>query len=391
MGLKPVTDGTEPHVLVIGVAVRALAVSAARAGYRVTAVDAFGDLDLRRAATVIPLRPEQGAEYSPLSAVRAARGVLAELIAYTSNFENYPKAVASLARHRSLLGNPPTVLTQVRNPLELMRVLRHRGLTSPATRATPPVARRARGSWLLKPRRSGGGHGTRIWHRSEPVPRTHYLQERIAGTPGSIAFVADGRRAVTLGLTRQLVGDERFGAHGFRYCGSLFGDPSGLFERGEELLAPAAALATTLTTEFGLVGLNGIDFILRDGVPYPIEVNPRYSASMELIERAHGLSIFETHVRACRGILPWAPAPKSSVEGKAVVFARRDVTVGDTRHWIDHPSFADVPHPGERIRRGHPICTVFAKASDAEHCHRLLLKRAATVYRAAGPAKRGAA
>jgi predicted ATP-grasp superfamily ATP-dependent carboligase len=377
--------------LIAGVAVRALAASAARAGYRVTAVDAFGDLDLRRVATVIPLREEDGAEYSPLSAVRAARAVPAELIAYTSNFENYPTAVAKLARHGHLLGNPPTVLTRVRNPFELMRALRRRGFATPGTRATPSPARHAPGSWLLKPRRSGGGHGTRVWRRGESVPRTHYLQERIGGTSGSIVFAADGRRAVTLGLTRQLVGDARLGAHGFRYCGSLLGSPGGLFRRADALLETARALATALTAEFGLVGLNGIDFVMRDGVAYPIEVNPRYSASMELIERAHGLSMFEAHVQACSETLPPEPPLNAEVDGKAIVFARRDVTLGDTRGWIDHGSFADVPHPGERIRRGHPICTVFAKASDAETCHRLLLRRAAAVYRAAGSVKRGAA
>jgi predicted ATP-grasp superfamily ATP-dependent carboligase len=357
----------------------------------VTAVDAFGDLDLRSVAAVIPLRAEHGAEYGPFAAVRAARPVAAELVAYTSNFENYPAAVAKLAEHRKLLGNPPTVLTRVRNPFELMRVLRRRGFTTPVTRTTPPAARQAPGSWLLKPRRSGGGHGTRVWHQGESVPRTHYLQERIAGIPGSIVFAADGRRAVTLGLTRQLVGDARLGTHGFRYCGSLLGNHGGLFRRADGLLETARSLATALTAEFGLLGLNGIDFVVRDGVPYPIEVNPRYSASMELIERAHGLSMFDAHVRACGGTLATPPAPDTEVQGKAIVFSRRDVTLGDTQRWIDHAFFADVPHPGERIRRGHPICTVFAKASDAESCHRLLMRRAGSVYRAAGPVKRGAA
>jgi predicted ATP-grasp superfamily ATP-dependent carboligase len=359
----------------------------------VTAVDAFGDLDLRRVATVIPLR-EQGNGFSPLSAVGLARAVRAELVAYTSNFENYPIAVAKLAVHRHLLGNPPAVLTRVRNPFELRRVLRRQRFTSPATRATAPKAQQAPGSWLLKPRRSGGGHGTRIWRRGEPVSSTHYLQERIRGTPGSIVFAADGRKAVTLGLTRQLVGDARLGVEGFRYCGNLLGSPGALFRRAEGLLETARALATALTAEFGLAGLNGIDFVVRDGVLYPIEVNPRYSGSMELIERAHGLSLFEAHVRACRGTLTMAPplhAEVEGVEGKAIVFARRDVILGDTRSWIDHGFFADVPHPGEPIRRGHPICTVFAKAGDAKSCYRLLMRQAAWVYRAARSVKGGAA
>ena len=187
-----------------------------------------------------------------------------------------------------------------------------------------------------------------------------------------------------------MVGDARLGAHGFRYCGSLLGNPLGL-RLGEGLLETAQALATELTAKFGLLGLNGIDFVARDGLPYPIEVNPRYSASMELVERSCGLSMFEAHVGACRGTLPPAPAPAAEVEGKAIVFARRDVILGDTLHWVDHPAFADVPHPGEHIRRGHPICTVFARGSDEGRCHKLLMKRAAIVYRTAGSVKRGAA
>lgn len=385
------TEARHKHVLIAGVAVRALAVSAAGGGYRVTAVDPFGDLDLRRVATVIPLGAEHGTGFSPLSAVRAARTVRAELVAYTSNFENYPKAVARLADGRHLLGNPPGVLTRVRNPFALMRALRRGGFVTPGTRATAPVTRDAPGSWLLKPRRSGGGHGTRVWLRGEPVPATHYLQERIAGVPGSVVFAADGRRAVALGLSRQLVGDGRLGAHGFRYCGSLVGNAGALFARGAEILEAAHAVVSGLTAEFGLLGLNGMDFIARGGVLYPIEINPRYSASMELVERAHGIPMFETHLQACTGTLPTAPRPSARIEGKAIVFARHDVTLGDTRRWIDRTSIADIPHSGERIHRGHPICTVFAKGSSREICRTLLLRRAASVYRVAGTLRRGAA
>ena len=379
------------HVLVAGVTTRALAVSAASAGYRVTAVDAFGDLDLRQVAKVIPLRSDHPAGFSPLAAATAARAVPADLVAYTSNYENHPEAVALLAHGRRLLGNSPETLVRVRDPIGLMRVLRNRGFATPKTRATATVFRRETGSWLLKPRRSGGGHGTTVWH-GQAVPRTGYLQERIAGTAGSIVFAADGQRAVPLGLSRQLVADGRFGAHGFRYCGSLLGSPrAALFPREEELLATATELAAAVTEEFGLVGLNGLDFIARNGVPYPIEVNPRYSASMELLERAANVSIFDIHARACGGVLPNTVGSVRGVEGKAILFARRDLTLGDTRRWVENRALADIPHSGEQIRRGHPICTVFAKGKDAITCHRLLVRRAAAVYRQAEQRRKGAA
>jgi uncharacterized protein len=375
--------------VIAGVATRALAVSAARAGYRVTAVDAFGDVDLRAVAEVVSLRRKGGTGFSARAAALAARGVRADLAGYTSNFENHPEAVALLARGRHLLGNRPSVLEQIRNPLILMRALRHRGFAVPLVRSSPPSSPSPQG-WLLKPRRSGGGHGITIW-RGHPVPRSWYLQERIAGVAGSITFVADGHRAVPLGISRQLIGEEAFGSQGFRYCGSLLsGSGRALFDRGEQVVERARDLAGALAEEFGLVGLNGLDFIARDGVPYPIEVNPRYSASMELIERASGISLFEAHAESCAGTLLEPPALAASIHGKAVVFARRAVTVGDTAGWAAQ-GIADIPHPGERIGRGHPICTVFAEGVDLTHCRRTLERRAAPIYRGVEESVRGAA
>lgn len=378
------------RVVIAGVSTRALSVSAAHAGYEVMAIDAFGDLDLCAVARVKALRRDGRAEFSPMAAAGVAEGISRSMVAYTSNFENYPTAVGHLAKHHRLLGNSPSVLCQVRDPFAVMRLLRREDFVTPTSRATaPPFPTHA--AWLLKPRRSGGGHGTLRWRHGMSVPRTHYLQERIAGRPGSIAFAADGRGAMPLGVSRQIVGDPAFGATGFRYCGSLYGAVTALFPRAKELLDTAVRLAAVLTEDVGLVGLNGIDFIARRGVPYPIEVNPRYSASMELIERAHGLSMFQTHAEACQGRLPTSPPPPAAVEGKAIVFARYDVTLGSTRPWLQHEAIADVPHSGEQIRRGHPICTVFARAGNAAACYKLLTRRAAEVYRLGVLTRRSAA
>jgi predicted ATP-grasp superfamily ATP-dependent carboligase len=199
--------------------------------------------------------------------------------------------------------------------------------------------------------------------------------------PGSIAFLADGRNAVPIGMSRQLVGERAFGSHGFRYCGSLLaGKDRPLFDHDDDVASIARALAAAVTEEFGLVGLNGLDFVARNGVPYPIEVNPRYSASMELVERSGGASLFSLHERACAGILPNACVAPRMVAGKAVVFARRAVTIGESP-WTAL-AMADVPHPGERIARGRPICTVFAEGRNADECRESLVREADRVYRA---------
>jgi predicted ATP-grasp superfamily ATP-dependent carboligase len=246
----------------------------------------------------------------------------------------------------------------------------------------------------VKPRASGGGHGIRPWRPGAPLQRGQFLQERVVGVPGSVVFAADGARAVPLGVSRQLVGERAFGAAGFRYCGSILAGNEPPF--GGALCDAAGTLAQAVTEEFGLVGVNGIDFVVRAGVPVPVEVNPRYTASMELVERAYGLCVFAVHARACAGALPAFDLMRArrrarGAVGKAIVYARRGVRPAGTERWLGDASVADVPRPGERIRRGRPVCTVFAAGPDVAACRAALERRAAQVYREIEPASRSAA
>src|SRR5436309_1769128 len=295
--------------------------------------------------------------------------------------------VRALAARRVLWGNPPAVLARVRDPRRLARVVGKAGLPAPRVRLTRP-APGVRGGWVVKPFHSGGGDGVAVWRpgRGAPMPRRSYFQERIAGVTGSIVFAADGRRAVPLGLSRVLAGEAAFGADGFRYCGNILGaagDPQ--FPADERLLDRATLLAESVTRAFGLVGVNGVDFVARAGLPYAIEVNPRYTAAMELVERAYGLSLFDVHVEACRGALPpfdLAGARRATPQavGKAIVYARRPTALGDTRSWLLDPDVRDISPPGTRFAPREPICTIFARGRDAAACFATLTRRAARLY-----------
>lgn len=354
--------------MIVGVSTRAFAESAVRAGYRCRTVDAFGDLDQKAMVENVALVRDKGREYHAAAAVALARD-LPGVAAYVANLENHPTAVRRLATGRRLLGNEPAVLAYVRDPFALAAALCARGIRVPLTLSAAEAGRADPGhAWLRKPVRGGGGSGVGAWRPGLPLRPGTIVQERLEGTPGSIAFAADGRRAVVLGISRQLIGDAAFGASGYRYAGSIFPFASDDAD-ARSVAEQAAAIAEAVTAAFGLRGVNGVDFVARDGALHVLEVNPRYTASMELIERASGLSIFEAHVAALGGELPAPRAPAPGAHGKAIVFARRDVVVGDTRRWLARDDVRDVPFPGERIRRGRPVCTVFARAADAHACY----------------------
>jgi predicted ATP-grasp superfamily ATP-dependent carboligase len=397
------------RVLIAGVSTRAAAESAARAGFRPTAIDAFVDLDQH--ASVLALSPS--VRYSPHAAAKASRDFECEAVVYLSGFENHPSAVTTLGAGRALWGNTPETLARARDPEAVFSAFVGRGHPAPRvwcpTASTPTTGASVRdtvprdGCWLLKPLAAGGGHGVEPWGGGRPLPPRSYLQEFVPGAPGSIAFVAAGGSVAPLGVSRQLIGDAAFGASGFQYAGSVLsaGTENG-FDKGPGVIELASRLAATAARRFGLVGVNGIDFVVRDGVPFPVEINPRWCASMELVELGFGLSVFQAHAEACAsGVLPAFEAHRarspqnagSGAIGKAVVFARDNVTIGETSSWRSdsNGNIRDIPRPGTRVRRGRPVCTVFATGRDEDACYDALRERASDIYSRLEPWRSGRA
>lgn len=123
--------------------------------------------------------------------------------------------------------------------------------------------------------------------------------------------------------------------------------------------------------------VNGMAFVLRESQVYPLEINPRYCASMELIEQACGLSIFDLHVQTVtEGNLPdfdlMARLGSGSFHGKGILYAERDCLAPDTHPWLQW-GIKDVPFPGEILTKGKPVCTVLAHGATRETCYTRLV------------------
>src|SRR5262245_39660083 len=237
------------RVVIAGVSTRSAAESAARAGFAVTAIDAFGDLDQHPAVRTLTLPRDPASPFTAQAAVDVVRAIDADAAAYLSPFENHVRAVEALASGRALWGNPPDVLRHVRDPFLLAGVLRRRGFATPITRVDVPPELAGSKEWLVKPFRSGGGNGVMSWAPGIRVPPGFYAQERISGIPASIVFVAAGGRAVPLGVSLQLVGEEAFGASGFRYCGNVLA-PANHDRLTDRVVESAIELVNYVTGEF---------------------------------------------------------------------------------------------------------------------------------------------
>ncbi len=346
-------------LLILGASVRAAAQSALRAGLVPRAVDLFGDADLRACCAA-----ERVEDY-PDDLLAAATAAPPSPWMYTGALENYPELVEDLAARRPLWGNRGETLCRVRDPLELAHALARHGFAYPETRSAPPEDG-DRGRWLRKPRRSSGGMGIAFWDGGPSGAAAGYCFQRYCeGTPCAAIFVASAGRAALLGVTEQLCGAAWAGAAPFHYCGSIGPLP---FSDAEE--KELARLGNVLSAEFELAGLFGVDGILADGVFTTVEINPRYTASVEILERTLDAPALALHRAACTGdSIQWRPQPPSHLAGKAILYARQKIPPRDElcrqilaaqrgRTW---PTVADIPAPGTPIAAQSPVLTLFAE------------------------------
>ena len=270
------------HLIVAGASVRAAAWSALRSGFVPWAVDLFADLDLCRVAEA---RAVPAGDY-PHGILRVLENAPPAPWLFTGALENRPALVERLARKFPLWGNPPEVLRRVRSPFLLAQSLRQAGIPRPDVARTAPSSDDKR-RWLCKPLRSAGGRGIH-WLGS---PKGCYFQEWIDGVSCAAIYLGGAYGSSQLvGVTRQLIGETWLHAGPFNYCGSVGPLPLAEAQRNHyEHLAP------TLVRDFSLRGLFGVDCVVKDGVPWPVEVNPRYTASVEILEWAWQRPLLAEH------------------------------------------------------------------------------------------------
>ncbi len=367
----------DEHLILCGASVRAAAFSALRAGLRPWCVDLFADEDLKAVceAHLLPMEeyPHGFVRYIESHAPPGP-------VMYTGGLENYPEVVERLARSRRLWACEANTLLGVRDPSATAAAVSKFALSAAAVRfgsANLPLD----GSWLAKPRAGSGGSHIQHW-RGQRLTRGRacYFQQAVPGMPAAAVYMAypAGGSCRLLGVTRQLVGCPWLHAGPYAYCGSV-----------GPLVVPAAYRAyedmgRVLARRFGLRGLFGIDLVVGERADQPvlIEVNPRYTASTEIVELAEGTAALAEYPMVFTGhrvMSKTTGRPATACIGKAILFAPTDLVFPQEGPWLTDvtvagadpwrlPTFADIPAPGTRISRGQPILTFFTEGADEAAC-----------------------
>jgi uncharacterized protein len=343
---------------------------------------------------------------------------------YTGGLENYPRLVGEISKHRVLWGVESPCLRALRNPkclaewtneaLDPVKVAADAALRktigitiqSPQVRLLPEGLP-TDGSWLLKPRGGAGGKGIKSWtgcaHHSNRSFEGFFFQRFVPGRAASALFLGVPKEICFLGLTRQLVGEAWLHAPQFAYCGTI-----GPIATPGLLGARLLRIGHWLYDSFAMKGVLGVDCILQNNIPWVIEVNPRYTAAVEVLEHAFAgqayLSrypeIFGKQSEPCTGSGEpradwptdgWLRRSQTPFIGKAILFAKSALVFPADGPWSrvfrdppdvrDMPPYADIPVARTLIAAGQPILTFFAGAHSEEACLEELKRLAAELDR----------
>lgn len=344
----------KPSVLVAGFATRHIVSSAYRAGYRVYAVDHFCDMDLRRYTDDCIVFDELDELQSAVEGICSRHEI--DLMVAASGAELISPPVR-------LFGSSPDIASLFLNKLRAQQFFEKKGFN------VPMLVQEGHYPAMLKPCKGAGGWRNRVIRSAEDLsdwkaewPGEEYIcQELVEGAPVSVSCLSDGKNAVAVAINEQYLRGSEDASHGF--CGSV----TPFIHSDSEMLV---SLAEEIAAASGCTGSLGIDFVLGDEV-WVIEINPRFQATLDTVERATGINLFMAHLDACRGVLPVKRPFAHRFAARSILFADRDLVVRDDLGHMQS-RVADIPPVGTRIEDGHALISVFGEGSTRDDACRAL-------------------
>lgn len=353
---------TQPLLLIVAQSGRFIAQSATRAGYTVRVADCFGDTDTLEAADLwlpLPTLAEVNPQQILTVILQLSAGQPCQLIC-GSGVEAFFPLLAHLPAHITLTGNSAETMARLRETETLFPLLDQLKLPYPPIWLSPP----APADSLIKDLHSAGGQI--INATNTRLAAGQFYQQAIEGESFSVLFVADGEQAKIVRWNRQINREGQYQLAKIRQPEP----PQAPIRR-----ALAAAL-DLLVKETGLKGFNSLDYIVDTaGRWYLLEINPRISASLELLNQADWLC---WHIDACAGRLPAiASAEKDRVGILEYLFAENTLRISHNPVWPQQCH--DIPATNSTIEAGMPICTLVVEAASLQAAERRLrqIKQAA--------------
>lgn len=358
------------NILVIGFSTRNVVCSGKRAGYNMYALDAFCDHDLKKCAdAAIQLNIEDGCDVKSIKSEKILELINSFKVEFDaiipgSGFEtmDIPSCKCPILR------NDISTVQKVSDKSVFAGILEEMGLPHPRVfsyNRKEDIEYPA----MIKPASGGGGifnqmvenenemeaYMDHIENSECGLSKTDMLiQEFITGIPTSVSVISTKEKANSIAVNEQLIGTSWLTNMPFAFCGNITPFKHQFTEKMKEL-------AEKLVLKLGLVGSNGVDFLLTENGPVIIELNARFQGSLDTVELATGINVFDAHMKAFQGEMLSSEVSSEKYAGRVIIYGNRELKISEKMQKnIIEMETADVPNVGHIAYADEPISSVLS-------------------------------
>ena len=345
-------------ILVVGINTRPVANSAKRLGFKVYSVSYYNPVDLNADVKEYFINDRYHGHFSEnydnRKLIECAEKYIDEvdhIFICSGVFE----CENSKTPNWDVAGNPPKKIKKLSNKYYVIKKLENLGCPVPTTYIAYNPHQLEKyleeyGKVVVKPIYGHGGRGVltislnmsnnKYYSLLKNLKYPCIVQEYIHSESFSVAYI--GRELIT--FNKQIV-------EGNSYSGCI--TPYNL----EKLLD--VKYTTTLFNDivdfFDLEGMNGIDFMIKDGLPVVMEINPRIPGTFETVELALQCNLVRRIIDSVEGRSLDIKPVRQYI--KKILFANSRVI----SHIRKRENIADIPRYGAVIEKGEPLITVIGR------------------------------
>ena len=222
--------------------------------------------------------------------------------------------------------------------------------------------------FILKPLQGSGGYNINLLNNGmdfELNGEKFIMQEFVKGISLSSSVLSSESESKSIVNSRLLTMNDFGNENSFIYVGNILPlTGKSIMAKVEDIGSIADEMKSTsenLIEKFGLVGSNGVDYILNERGLHVIEINPRIQGTFECVERTFGINMLEAHIKACQGEIIDIPKAKCYTY-KKIIYSPARMKYAP----VDLDNIYDLPHIGSITEKGEPLLTIIDDDTDFE-------------------------
>ena len=366
---------------------RGVVCSSQRFGLKLGIMDVFGDKDClssavfwRHIGTCFSVQTgidcKKFLNSLPVFKVNGFKGLI-----IGSGFEGKYDVLKQANEILPLYANPLSVFKRLENPVTFFETLKLLEVPFPQVNLSKDSFEGLGCDWILKDLGSSGGRGIKQLF-GKKSKNSEYFQKQLPGTAVSFSFFADGRNVIPLGYSKPVTTKQS--NLPFVFCGL-----DGPIELNDSIDQEALRISKLIVQKFKLRGFNGIDFLVSDKAVLLVDLNPRITASFEVLQESHNFCFFEKHIHLTRDtpgnthILENFPAKqKKIISGFRIIYAESDFYMNEhcQESFFKNKFLINIPNRKYFFKKYEPVCSVFLRSNCILDLQRALDDKVKFVY-----------